>query len=124
MQSPEQRLWRAVLAQAVFDAVSGPPRDRDKARRWLLRPSADLEMVCDAAGIDATVVRARAHLLAYRGWQIGADQRKRIEAAIESPSRIPNATTAEAIAELDAGGGEVHCGAGADVLACATTIPG
>jgi hypothetical protein len=122
MQTPERRQWRAVLSQAVFDSVTGPPPDRDRARRWLLRPSADLEMVCDAAGIDATVVRRQAHLLAYRGWQIGADRRKRIEAAIESPSRIPNATTAEAIAELDAGGGEVHCGA--DVLACATTIPG
>jgi hypothetical protein len=43
---PEQRLWRAVLLQAIKDAERGNP----EAITWLRTNSRDLGMVCDMAG--------------------------------------------------------------------------
>jgi hypothetical protein len=89
--SPERRLWRAVLSQAILDAVAEVTvkdpkaraeqlRDRDEARTWLLKSSAHLEWVCDAAGLDVVLVHKQARTLEYRGWQISKAWRKRVEA--------------------------------------------
>jgi hypothetical protein len=71
--SPEQKLWRAVLVQAYEDAEYGAARDqaaaaaadvdlpdpmhRVHARRYLRadnpEEAAELEMVCDYAGLPA-----------------------------------------------------------------------
>ena len=70
----ESALWRAVLAQALHDATTGPRRGhgsarpfsaerarmRDRARDWLLGDGRDFPRVCDLAGLDALAVRAAA----------------------------------------------------------------
>ena len=72
MGVPEKELWIAVIFQAIRDAsklqeleykaeVEGDLLDPTikteliasrKAMRWLSKPSKDLEMVCDLAGIS------------------------------------------------------------------------
>lgn len=58
------RLWRAVLAQAVQDAKSKRTKQeygyiRHTAVSWLLDNTADFNMVCDLAGLDASSTRRR-----------------------------------------------------------------
>lgn len=60
-------LWIAVAMQAIIDASSKSRKKaaikaRDEAVRWLMDPdnqSSDLAMVCDLAGIDATMLRKK-----------------------------------------------------------------
>lgn len=96
--SPEQILYRAVIAQAVEDATAtvrlSPPKRRlgetrrrytrrrqfdmtmnrnayveqGRARSWLTGRSHDLWTVCEFAGIDPEDVHARAITLESRGW--------------------------------------------------------
>lgn len=58
--NPEKNLWQAVLMRAVEDALRPPIMDtgalsREKAlrdaRAYLTRPSRDLSMVCNLAGL-------------------------------------------------------------------------
>jgi hypothetical protein len=64
------RLWRSVVAQAAHDAMaSAPSRERDEARRWLTRPTADLDLALSNAGLDPMLVRAWARELAARDWR-------------------------------------------------------
>ena len=67
-----RQLWQAVLARAVEDAVHGVPVsgvlperrefETQEARRFLTRPSADLDLVCTFAGVDPEAVRDRMRL--------------------------------------------------------------
>jgi len=62
-----RELWQAVLMRAIEDAVQGVPVDgrsserrefeTQEARRFLTRPSADLDLVCTFAGVDPEAVR-------------------------------------------------------------------
>lgn len=64
-----RELWQAVLMRAIEDAVQGVPVDgrsserrefeTQEARRFLTRPSADLDLVCTFAGVDPEAVRER-----------------------------------------------------------------
>jgi len=68
----ESALWRAVLAQALHDAATGPRRRhrpplsaerarvRDQARDWLTGGGRDFRQVCDLADLDALAVHAAA----------------------------------------------------------------
>jgi len=61
-------LWRAVLQQAVADAVSEAKdafrcNNRDRARAWLAEPSDDFDEVCGLADYEPSQVRRSA--LAY-----------------------------------------------------------
>jgi hypothetical protein len=49
---PEQRLWIAVLLQAVLDWRSNNMRARREAETFLFRSPEDLEGVCHRAGFD------------------------------------------------------------------------
>ena len=60
--TPEQRLWRAVIAQAIEDALplSGFSKNQyhqQKAWAWFYRNSTDYKMVCLNAGIDSQKLR-------------------------------------------------------------------
>lgn len=62
--APEQRLFRAVICEAIRDAISVPterPDNRDvvksRARTWFERGGADFRMVCEAAGLNPDHVR-------------------------------------------------------------------
>lgn len=75
--SPEQRLFAAVIYQALLDATRDPSQwdrspqeqDRDRARTWLTRDSIDLRMTCDYAGLHAESVLKVARKAAESGWQ-------------------------------------------------------
>lgn len=59
--NPEKNFWREVLYRFVCDALEGPRDIHDRenkikqcrdARDYLTRPSRDLSMVCNLAGLD------------------------------------------------------------------------
>lgn len=63
--SPETSLWRAVVTQAMMDALSRSAKrldrlERARAASWLSGTSRDFHMVCGLAEYSATRVRARA----------------------------------------------------------------
>lgn len=60
----EARLWRAVVANAIREWVSGPLRDKREAEKYLFGNSKDFTLVCESAGLD--VGRLRAELLRFR----------------------------------------------------------
>jgi hypothetical protein len=74
---PEQRLFAAVIYQAILDATRLPTQwdrtyelqDQAGARAWLTRGSRDFRMVCDYAGIDGTAILDKCRELAMHGWQ-------------------------------------------------------
>ncbi|MCZ7907749.1 hypothetical protein O9X94_00385 [Agrobacterium leguminum] len=66
----QEILWRAVLMNAIDEAVRGPSMSVDKtakiriyhieqARIYLTRPNRDFETVCALAGLDPDAVRER-----------------------------------------------------------------
>ena len=61
--TPEQRLWQAVLAQAINDATresASSAEDRramPEARAWLDRGGHDFRRCCTFAGLDPDAVR-------------------------------------------------------------------
>lgn len=55
----EQKLWIAVLLQAIEDLQSNRLRAKHAAEEFLLEDKDDFETVCSAAGIDANAFRAR-----------------------------------------------------------------
>lgn len=61
--SAEERVWRAVIVQAIMDArststVSGERIAREAARAWF--GTSDFYAVCDRAGLDPDYALARA----------------------------------------------------------------
>ena len=58
---PETKLFTAVLAQAVHDVFSGHVENKDKERAvdFLTNDSAQLRMICELAGRDASYVRGK-----------------------------------------------------------------
>jgi hypothetical protein len=69
----EIRLWSAVIAQALHDATcphenDEARRDREEARCWLTGNDADLNVVCQLAGLEPDAVREAVLQLEARGW--------------------------------------------------------
>ena len=58
---PETKLFSAVLAQAVHDVFSNHVENKDKERAvdFLTNDSAQLRMICELAGRDASYVRGK-----------------------------------------------------------------
>ncbi len=56
---PEQRLWRAVLANTVQEWISGPLRKKREAEQFLFEDNEDYRTVCSSAGIDPAHFRNR-----------------------------------------------------------------
>jgi hypothetical protein len=57
--APEMRLWRAVIASAVEDWVSGPVRTKREAESYLFDDESDFPLVCESAGLNADLLRSR-----------------------------------------------------------------
>jgi hypothetical protein len=55
----DRRLWRAVIASAIQDWLSGPLRLKRQAERYLFENSQDLSLVCESAGMDIGKLRGR-----------------------------------------------------------------
>lgn len=69
----EIAMWRAVLAQALTDAVSKSPRFEERkpirdAKKWLGERSADFDEVCDMAMLDPHVVHKQCRNALTTGW--------------------------------------------------------
>ena len=80
MGSPENHLFRAVLARAFEDATAarapatkngaGTRQDEQaRARTWLLKGGVDVRMVCSLADIEFDTVQRAAETLAHMGWR-------------------------------------------------------
>lgn len=60
--TPEQRLWQAVLGQAVADAMMDDPQSQESvgakksARRWFDLADRNFRMVCELAGMNPDAV--------------------------------------------------------------------
>ena len=56
----EQKLWVAVLDEALKDALSGEtPSKKETARRWFREGGHHFQLVCDLANFDANFVRRK-----------------------------------------------------------------
>ena len=59
---PEQRLWKAVLAQMLYDALSDfqnkviSKNEKEAAERWLTYKTKDFIDVCNNAGFDPNYI--------------------------------------------------------------------
>jgi hypothetical protein len=55
---PEKKLWRAVICQALYDALSDlegkqmPTSEREKAQNWFVYNSGNFKRACECAGFD------------------------------------------------------------------------
>lgn len=61
-------LWKAVILQAVTDAISSNKRteiqlEKKKATAWLFDPNQDFNIVCEYAGYSPAYVRDKARLI-------------------------------------------------------------
>jgi hypothetical protein len=59
LEVPEQRLWRAVLANALQEWIHGPLRKKREAEQFLFQDNDDYRAVCSSAGIDPAHLRHR-----------------------------------------------------------------
>lgn len=67
----EQRLWVAVLAQALEDWHGDRLRSKREAERFLFEDQKDFEIVCEGAGINAGGFRSQ--LCRLRGARASAE---------------------------------------------------
>ena len=57
--TPEQVLWRAVIASTVQEWLHGHLRRKREAEQFLFQDHEDYEIVCLSAGIDPRSLRER-----------------------------------------------------------------
>ena len=73
-KTPEERLFTAVLSQAVHDATSThvPKLDREAAQHFLTHNNSDLKTICEGAGRDpAYIIRKVQECTSTdRGWNL------------------------------------------------------
>ena len=83
--SPEQRLFIAVLSQAVHDAFANhvPPYERSQAQAWLMSNNHDFKIICECAGRNSSYVleKIRRRILEKNGWNVNLSMR------VSSPRR-------------------------------------
>jgi hypothetical protein len=87
--SPEQRLFRHILLNAVLDAIYGATsstnrgelrRAREEAMRWLMDGGEDFRLVCECAGLEPS--RARTAALSY----VAHERHRRLSSNAQRPS--------------------------------------
>jgi hypothetical protein len=57
--TPEMRLWRAVIAKTIQEWISGPLGRQREAEQYLLDDNRDFALVCESAGMDSKQLRSR-----------------------------------------------------------------
>jgi hypothetical protein len=57
--APETVLWRAVIARAIQEWLSGPLRRQREAEQYLFHDNKDLPLVCESAGMEISQLRSR-----------------------------------------------------------------
>jgi hypothetical protein len=75
--SPETRLWKAVITQALMDATTASRKQeqqshRRKALMWLDEEDQDFQYVCELADMEVETVRKVAKHVITRGgvWRV------------------------------------------------------
>lgn len=58
-ETPEQRLWRAVIARTLQEWMSGPSRHQQAAEAYLFYDKRDFPLVCESAGVNPERLRQR-----------------------------------------------------------------
>ena len=85
MDSPERRLFIAVLSQAIHDAFSEhiPTFEKERARTWLMSNSKDFRDICELSGRNHRYVfeKIRKKILRANGWNVDISMR------VSSPRR-------------------------------------
>ena len=56
-RSAHQRLWQAVIDNAIVDWMGGPVGDRREAEHFLFHDEDDFPLVCRSAGQDPEFIR-------------------------------------------------------------------
>lgn len=59
LDTPEQKLWRAVIASTVEEWVHGPLSKKREAEQFLFHDAKDYRTVCFSAGINPESLRDR-----------------------------------------------------------------
>lgn len=71
---PEQKLFIAIVLQAVVDLCSTNELERRRASNYLNNVTGNVEMVCECAGLHhEAVVRAIKRLLSLKGYTVPGD---------------------------------------------------
>ena len=74
MDSPERRLFIAVLSQAIHDAFAEhvPCLEKQKAQTWLMSNSEDFKDICELSGRNSSYVleKIRRKILEKNGWNV------------------------------------------------------
>ena len=85
MDSPERRLFIAVLSQAIHDAFAEhvPSYEKERARTWLMSNSKDFRDICELSGRNHRYVfeKIRKKILRANGWNVD------ISIRVSSPRR-------------------------------------
>jgi len=68
-ETPEQRMWKAVLATTVEEWISGPLRHSREAEDYLFNNEQDFREVCHSAGLDPDHFRSRLLRLRKTGYR-------------------------------------------------------
>jgi hypothetical protein len=68
--TPEEKLWRAVIARTLEEWVRGPSRYSRKAEEFLFQDNRDFPAVCSSAGMDARTLRRRLIAIRARGFKL------------------------------------------------------
>jgi hypothetical protein len=68
--TPEEKLWRAVIARTLEEWVRGPLRYSRKAEEFLFHDNRDFPAVCSSAGMDAHTLRKRLIAIRARGFKL------------------------------------------------------
>jgi hypothetical protein len=76
-------LWIAVIQQALLDATSLSKNkkavlERDRARVWLTRRSADFELIATLAGLEPEAVLEVCQRMSRFGWRVTDQWRKNL----------------------------------------------
>ena len=77
--SPERKLFVAVLSQAFHDAFSNhvPRMEKQQAQTWLMSNSRDFKEICELSGRDSNYVleKIRRKILEKNGWNVNLSLR-------------------------------------------------
>ena len=79
MDSPERRLFIAVLSQAIHDAFAEhvPSYEKERARTWLMSNNKDFRDICELSGRNSSYVleKIRRKILEENGWNVNISLR-------------------------------------------------
>ena len=94
----EQAIWRAVILQALEDAVNRSPKtqhryEKEQALRWLTERNPDFVLVCDYAGWDPDYVRRKVKKALLNGCKWRAESKQKQSSTKGKKQDLPSDET-------------------------------